>query len=159
MLGASGPSGTTFTRLSDVGMEIQRDGTLSLNSTKLETALKSTSDLNTFFTASTGSSATDGMARRINSFIQQANGVDGNVSGRSSVLQASIARNTKDQDALNVRLTQRQTALYKPVSYTHLSSMLVSSCPVMVRLPQRPSFLMILTSLSSSVALVNGLTM
>lgn len=113
MLGASGPSGTTFTRLSDIGMEIQRDGTLSLNSTKLEAALKSTSDLNTFFTASTGSSATDGMARRINSFIQQANGVDGNVSGRSSVLQASIARNTKDQDALNVRLTQRQAALYK----------------------------------------------
>lgn len=112
MLGANGPSGTTFTKLSDIGMEMQRDGTLTLNSTKVDAALKKLTDLNTFFTASTGSSATDGMARRINTFIQQSNGVDGNVSGRSSALQASITRNTKDQEAMNVRLTQRQASLY-----------------------------------------------
>ena len=112
MLGANGPSGTSFSRLSDIGLEMQRDGTLSLNSTKVDAALKNLPDLNTFFTASTGSSATDGIAKRINTFIQQANGVDGNVSGRSSALQASITRNTKDQEAMNVRLTQRQASLY-----------------------------------------------
>lgn len=112
MLGANGPTGTSFSRLSDVGLEMQRDGTLSINSTKMATALKNLPDLNTFFTASTGSSAMDGMAKRINTFIQQANGVDGNVSGRSSALQAAITRNSKDQDALNVRLTQRQASLY-----------------------------------------------
>ncbi|HRK37686.1 MAG TPA: flagellar filament capping protein FliD [Burkholderiaceae bacterium] len=112
MLGATGPSGTSFNRLSDIGLEMQRDGTLSINNTKLDAALKNLPDLNTFFTASTGSSATDGMARRINSFIQQANGVDGNVSGRSKALQASITRNSKDQDALNQRLAQRQAAMY-----------------------------------------------
>lgn len=112
MLGANGPTGTSFSRLSDIGLEMQRDGTLSVNSTKMATALKNLPDLNTFFTASTGSSATDGMAKRINTFIQQANGVDGNVSGRSSALQAAITRNSKDQDAMNVRLTQRQASLY-----------------------------------------------
>ena len=120
MLGATGPSGTAFNRLSDIGLQMQRDGTLSINNTKLDAALKNLPDLNTFFTASTGSSATDGMARRINSFIQQANGVDGNVSGRTKGLEASITRNTKDQDSLNQRLTQRQAALY--AQYTALDT-------------------------------------
>ena len=120
MLGANGPSGTAFNRMSDVGLEMQRDGTLSINSTKLDAALKKLPDLNTFFSASTGSSATDGMAKRINTFIQQVNGVDGSVSGRSSALKESISRNSKDQDAMNVRLSQRQAALYK--QYTALDT-------------------------------------
>lgn len=112
MLGSSGPAGTSFNRLSDIGLEIQRDGSMTVNSTKLDAALKKTDDLNTFFTASTGDSATDGMARRLNTFIQQALGVDGNVQGRSKALQDAISRNNKDQDKLNTRLTQRQAALY-----------------------------------------------
>ena len=112
MLGATGPSGTSFNRLSDIGLEMQRDGTLSINNTKLEAALKKLPDLNTFFTATSGSPATDGIARRINSFIRQANGTDGNINGRSKGLQASIARNTKDQETLSQRLSQRQASLY-----------------------------------------------
>ena len=112
MLGADGPTGNAFGRLSDVGLEMQRDGSLTLNSTKLDKALKNLPELNTFFTASTGTSSTDGMARRINTFIQQVNGVDGNVSGRSKALQSSISRNTKDQESMNLRLTQRQANLY-----------------------------------------------
>jgi len=112
MVGSDGPAGNAFSRLSDVGLELQRDGTLSLNSTKLDKALKNLTDLNTFFTASSGTSSTDGMARRINTFVQQVNGVDGNVSGRSKALQSSITRNTKDQEAMNLRLTQRQANLY-----------------------------------------------
>jgi flagellar hook-associated protein 2 len=112
MLGATGPSGTSFSRLSDIGLEMQRDGTLSINNTKLEAALKKLPDLNTFFTATSGSPATDGIARRINSFILQANGTDGNINGRSKGLQASIARNTKDQETLSQRLSQRQASLY-----------------------------------------------
>lgn len=120
MLGSTGPTGTAFNRLSDVGLEMQRDGTISINSTKLDKALLNLPDLNTFFSASTGSSATDGMARRVNTFIQQVNGVDGSVSGRSSALQASISRNTKDQESMNTRLSQRQAALYK--QYTALDT-------------------------------------
>lgn len=112
MVGANGPAGTSFGRMSDVGLELQRDGTLTTNTTKLDKALKNLPELNTFFTASTGTSTTDGMARRINTFIQQANGVDGNVSGRSKALQSSITRNSKDQEAVSLRLTQRQANLY-----------------------------------------------
>lgn len=112
MLGATGPTGTSFNRLSDVGLEMQRDGTLSINSTKLTAALNSLPELNTFFTASTGSTATEGMARRVNSFVQQINGVEGNVTGRSKSLQAAITRNGKDQEALENRLAKRQAAMY-----------------------------------------------
>lgn len=115
MLGANGPSGNAFGRLSDVGVEMQRDGTLTINSTKLDKALKNLPELNTFFTAST-----DGLARRVNTFVQQANGVDGNVSGRNSALQSALTRNTKDQEAMNTRLTQRQAALY--AQYTALDT-------------------------------------
>lgn len=112
MLGAVGPTGTAYGRLSDVGLELQRDGTLSVNSSKLDAALTNLTDLNTFFTASAASSGSDGLARRLNSFILQANGADGSVSGRSTALQAAISRNSKNQDALSTRLSQRQAALY-----------------------------------------------
>lgn len=112
MLGANGPTGTTISRLSDMGLELQRDGTLSTNSKKLSTALENLSDLNTFFTASNGSAASNGIAKRLNDFIRTANGVDGNISGRSSALQSAITRNGKDQDAFSSRLTKKQAQLY-----------------------------------------------
>lgn len=111
MAGANGPSGNPFGRLSEVGLELQRDGTLSLNTTKVDKALKNLPDLNTFFTATTSSAGVDGMARRFNTFVQQANGVDGDVGGRSKALQSSISRNSKDQEAMNLRLAKRQANL------------------------------------------------
>ena len=51
------------------------------------------------------------MARRFNTFVQQANGVDGDVGGRSKALQSSISRNSKDQEAMNLRLAKRQANL------------------------------------------------
>ncbi len=112
MLGANGPTGTTISRLSDMGLELQRDGSLSTNSKKLSTALENLSDLNTFFTASNGSAASNGIAKRLNDFIRTANGVDGNISGRSSALQSAITRNSKDQEAFSSRLTKKQAQLY-----------------------------------------------
>jgi flagellar hook-associated protein 2 len=111
MAGASGPSGNTFGRLSEVGLELQRDGTLSLNAAKVEKALKNLPDLNTFFTTTTSAAGVDGVARRFNTFVQQANGVDGDVDGRSKALQSSISRNSKDQEAMNLRLAKRQANL------------------------------------------------
>lgn len=122
MVGSGGPTGNAFGRLSDVGLELQRDGTIAINATKLDKALKNLPELNTFFTASTGSSSTEGMARRFNTFIQQANGVDGSVSGRSKALQESVTRNSKDQDTMNLRLTQRRANLL--AQYTSLDTRL-----------------------------------
>jgi flagellar hook-associated protein 2 len=112
MLGANGPAGTAFNRLSDMGLEMQRDGSLTINSTKLTAALSNTAGLNTFFTASNGSSAANGMAKRINDFIQAADGVSGNITNRSTALQSSITRNSNDQNAMNTRLAAMQAQYY-----------------------------------------------
>lgn len=112
MIGSNGPSGTSLSRLSDMGLELQRDGSLGANSKKLSAALENLTNLNTFFTASNGSTASDGIAKRMNDFIRTANGVDGNISGRSSALQSAVTRNSKDQEVVNMRLTKKQAQLY-----------------------------------------------
>lgn len=111
MLGANGPAGTSIKRLSDIGMEVQRGGALTIDSTKLAAAMQDMSSLGTFFTA-TGGSNSSGMARRINDFVTTANGVGGQISTRSSSLQNAIRSNGKDQDRMNDHIAKKQAQLY-----------------------------------------------
>lgn len=109
---ASGPTGNALSRLSDMGLEMQRDGTLVTNTTKLDAALTDTTNLRDFLTASSGTAATDGIARRLRDFVRTANGIDGNVSGRQSAIQANIDRNAKTIESMNARIALTETRLY-----------------------------------------------
>ena len=113
---SSGPSGSTLTRLSDLGLEMQRDGTLTNNTTKLDAALQSTSNVQTFLTHSSGSSSTNGIARRLRDFARGANALEGNVTGRNSALQSAITRNAKDIETMNTRVARTETRLYAQFS-------------------------------------------
>lgn len=116
MLGANGPAGTSFSRLSDVGMELQRDGSLTLNSTKLTASLTKATDLHTFFEADTGNTTTDGLARRLHDFARTAVGIDGSIDNRNKALQSAITRNKTEQDRLNDRVARTETRLYAQFS-------------------------------------------
>ncbi|MDD2810526.1 flagellar filament capping protein FliD [Rhodoferax sp.] len=113
---STGPSGSTLGRLSDLGLEMQRDGTLSTNSTKLDAALQNPSNMQTFFTYSSGTASMDGIARRLRDFARGANAIDGNVTGRNTALQAAITRNTKDIDNMNARVLRTEARLYAQYS-------------------------------------------
>lgn len=113
---STGPSGSTLGRLSDLGLEMQRDGTLTTNTSKLDIALQTPSNVQTFLTHSSGTSSTDGIARRLRDFARGANAIDGNVTGRNTALQAAITRNTKDIDSMTARVSRTETRLYAQYS-------------------------------------------
>jgi len=119
LAGASGPAATSSTigRLSDMGLEMQRNGTLSANSTKLEAALGTFESLKSFLTNSdTVTASENGIARRIRDFVRGANGIEGNVTGRNAALQDAIARNSTAIDTFNARIALTETRLYAQFS-------------------------------------------
>ncbi len=113
MVGATGPAGTSYSRLSDVGLELQRDGTLSTNTTKLTAALANPADLKTFF-SDVGTTSTDtGMARRFYDYAFGATGIDGLLTSRSNALQQAVSRNQTDMERMQARIDRTEDRLYK----------------------------------------------
>jgi flagellar hook-associated protein 2 len=85
-------------RLSDVGLQLQRDGTLSINSARLETALADLPALRRAL-ANTDSvtPANQGFMRRFAALASDALGVDGVLTTRSNGLRQLITKNQEQQ--------------------------------------------------------------
>lgn len=116
MVGATGPAGTSYNRMSDVGLELQRDGTLTTNTTKLTAALANPTQLKTFF-SDVGTTSTDtGLARRFYDYAFGATGTSGVVSSRNNALQQTIDRNKSDMDRMQARINKTEERLYKTYS-------------------------------------------
>lgn len=124
MVGATGPAGTSYSRMSDVGLELQRDGTLSTNTTKLTAALANPADLKTFF-SDVGTTNTDtGMARRFYDYTFGATGTEGLVTSRSNALQQAVSRNQTDMERMQARINKTEERLYK--TYSALDTQMAS---------------------------------
>ncbi len=119
MLG-SGSVGSTFSRLSDIGLERQTDGTLKVNSTKLDVAMGTLEELKKLFTTDNGNAATNGFGLKVRDFARGLVAVDGLVSNKSTALQGSIKRNSDDQDRVNDRASRVETQLRR--QYTALDA-------------------------------------
>ncbi len=98
-----------FTRLSDIGIEIQTGGKLSLDTEKFDAALTDTDQIKDLFTIDTGDAATQGFGLKIKAFTDGVLGVDGLVSGRTAALQKSLDRNSDEQDKVEDRATRAET--------------------------------------------------
>lgn len=110
-----GPEGSSFRRLSDVGLEFQLDGTLQLNAGKLNQALDNFDDLKTFFTA-TGAQGTEGLGVRLRDFAQGMLASAGPLTTRNQALQRDIERLTKEQDRINERIERVEARLLNQYS-------------------------------------------
>lgn len=112
------PSGasTVFTRLSDIGLTLQRDGTMSVNEARLDTALGRLSDLRTALgTVNVANPANAGLARRFSDLATAMLGTNGAITNRTSSLQKALANNQKNQDKVEARaetLQERLVAQY-----------------------------------------------
>lgn len=124
MLGAVGPAAATNRRLSDIGLELQRDGTLATNATKLDAALGDMANMKTFFETDSGNATTNGLARRIRDFAKTANSLDGSIENRNKALKSSIDRNTREQDTVSERITRTEARLY--AQYSRLDANMAS---------------------------------
>ena len=111
LVGGNGPSGNSIGRLSDLGLEIQADGSLSTNSTKLDAALQDPVNVKAFFAAA-GATATDnGIARRSYDFAFGALGVSGSITAHSAAFQKAIDQNNTTIDKFNTHIADYQKQL------------------------------------------------
>ncbi|RZL08337.1 MAG: flagellar hook protein, partial [Rubrivivax sp.] len=112
-------TGSAFGRLSDIGIDIAKDGTMSTNSTKLGKAMEKLGDLKTFFTATHDTDANKvGVSQRFKTLASQVLGTDGAISTKTAGIQSTIKRNEEKIErmedrsvAVEKRLRAQYTAL------------------------------------------------
>jgi flagellar hook-associated protein 2 len=112
VLNASSGASAAFPRLSDVGLQLQRDGTLAIDDGKLDGALSNLDELEKAFSHRDGEIlANNGFARRYADLAAQVLGVDGSLSTRTEGLRQRIGKNGDKQDRLNERVDRFQQRL------------------------------------------------
>lgn len=104
-ISASGSTlGGQFQRLSDIGLDIGVAGTITVNDTKLTSALGSMSDLKNLFMGVDNTNANNnGLASRWRALADQVTGFDGQITSRTNGLQSRVKSNDERVDAINDR--------------------------------------------------------
>jgi flagellar hook-associated protein 2 len=109
LAGQSSNASAVFTRLSDLGIALQRDGSLKVeDEAKLTRALADPAEMATAFTT-TGT----GLAQGFKSLADSMLGVQGALSTRAEGLRASVKRNERDKERLEDRVARTQERLLK----------------------------------------------
>jgi flagellar hook-associated protein 2 len=120
-------SATSYNRLSQVGVSFKSDGTLSLDSTALNTAVSANFNKVAKLFSGTGVSTDNlglhGFAYQLNTVLTTATGIDGSITNRKTSLQSDIRRLQARAEQEQLRLAELQqmyqkqyTALDKTVS-------------------------------------------
>lgn len=113
--------GTGLTRLSEAGIEVQRDGSLAVKSSKFDALLTSPDKLKSLFgSSSTTDSSMIGIARRLDTLVTGILGSDGAVSGATTALRSRQTSVQQQQSRFELRLTQIEQRLTR--QYTALDT-------------------------------------
>lgn len=116
MVGSSSASGS-FARLNDVGVELQKDGTLKINDSRLSAALTNPAEVAKLFSnASPDATSAQGFGVRAKALATALLGSDGAITTHSKGLRASIQRNADAQQTLEDRVAMTQARLQKQYS-------------------------------------------
>lgn len=125
---SSTSASSAFGRLSDIGIDIAKDGTMSTDSTKLTTAMGNLGGLKAFFANSDDDTTKNGVAQRFKTLAAQVTDTEGAISTRKAGIQGSIKRNEDKIErmedrtvAIEARLRAQYTAL--DVSMTRLNGL------------------------------------
>lgn len=116
VLGLTSGASASFARLSDIGFEQQRDGTLTVNATRLDNAVNNLAQLKAAFSANDADASLDGFATRFRELADEVLGAEGALSTRAQGLADKLERNQDSQDKLEDRLSQTQARLEKQYS-------------------------------------------
>lgn len=114
---ASGAS-SLFTQLTNLGLETQKDGSLTVNDSKLSAALTDhmSGVVEAFTHVDTVNPGNNGFATSLLKLTTALNGTDGLVTTRSAGMQASIDRNDKQSVVYSARADAQKAALLKQYS-------------------------------------------
>ncbi len=123
LMGSSSGASSVFARLSDVGLEMQRDGSLSVTAGKLDTALANLPELKKLFAnTDTLVPANNGIARQFRTMGDSLLSIDGPMTTRTDGLRKRIDMNQDAQDRLDLRAAQTEKRLR--AQYTALDATL-----------------------------------
>lgn len=107
---ASTASGT-YSRLSDIGVTMQRDGTLAVDDTKLSNAVTNLPELKKLLATDGAENASSGFVRRWKRLADSALGLGGTFESRTEGLNASLRTNSKNQDSMSLRLSYTENRM------------------------------------------------
>ena len=108
--------GATSQRLSDVGIERQLDGSLTINTNKLSTAANNGTTLQQLFTNNNNNAQTNGFALKFADLGRGVAATGGALSNKASSLQSSLDRNTKEQSKVSDRAAMFEARVRKQYS-------------------------------------------
>ncbi len=123
VLGGSSGASASFTRLAEVGFDVQRDGAIKLNETKLSAGLANAAEMRKLFgNSDLVTASNDGIATRLRRMADQAIGIDGTINTRTQGLQKSLDRNSDRQETLTDQVARVEKRLR--LQYTALDTQL-----------------------------------
>lgn len=124
LLSGPGGEGSAFTSLSQMGIAFQTDGTLKIDDTKLDKALKDPESMSKFFTTDVADASQDGMAVRLKDFTSGLLATGGTFSTKDETLKNALKRNTADQERQTTRVTAYEARLR--AQYSRLDTQMAS---------------------------------
>ena len=113
------PSSATpdLQRLSDIGLQLQRDGTLSVNAARLDSAMGDLTRLRKAFSnIDTATPANDGFMRRMSALATDLLGTAGALTTRTDGLRLQVTRNQQQQARYEDRVERYRERLVKQFS-------------------------------------------
>ena len=114
--GPDGEETTPLTRLTDIGIELSRDGSLSLNESRFETNGGNLTRVGNLFSATGDENTDDGFARQLDTVLGNLLGIDGAVSGATDTLRAREQDLEDQQERFERRLTEIESRLVRQYS-------------------------------------------
>jgi flagellar hook-associated protein 2 len=125
LLGSSSGASAVFARLADVGFDVQRDGSIKLDETKLNNGLANLGEMKKLFANSDLiTPANNGIATMLRAMADQVLSIDGSISSRSEGLRKRIDMNQDRQDMLEDRIAMVEKRLR--AQYTALDRQMAS---------------------------------
>ncbi|MFZ4711707.1 MAG: flagellar filament capping protein FliD, partial [Zwartia sp.] len=105
IVGSSSTGSATYSRLSDIGLEVQKGGSLADGGAKLETALLNMTELKKMFTTETGNETTRGIGLKLKNFTNGVLAATRALTNRNAAFDAAVRRNTVEQEKVTARAT------------------------------------------------------
>lgn len=125
LLGTSSGASAMFGRLADVGFDVQTDGSIKLDETKLGDGLANLGEMKKLFANSDLlTPANNGIAVQLRALAEQVLSIDGSISTRSEGLRKRIDLNQDRQEQLEDRITLVEKRLR--AQYTALDRQMAS---------------------------------
>lgn len=121
MLSQLSGASSTFKTMSSLGIQLQTDGSLSLNSSTFNNALNNLPEVTkALANVDPTTPSNDGFGKVFSDWTTSLLEAGGTLSGKAASIQASITSNQKDQDNMNTQLAATQARLQ--AQYTALDS-------------------------------------